>query len=109
MNVHNGPVIKERNRQIRSLGPNSLASKGWHSEERKPRNFCRASESEPDVEEFGTTYKNPLWVLSKLKSFSCDIYCGAIHGDLHPKNIMLSESGVPRIIDFGWTSYDSHI
>lgn len=68
-----------------------------------------ASESEPDVEEFGTTYKNPLWVLGKLKSFGGNIYCGAIHGDLHPKNIVLSESGIPRIIDFGWTNYDSHI
>ena len=68
-----------------------------------------AGESEPNVVEFGTQYKNPLWVLDQLKSLGCGLYCGAIHGDLHPKNIVFSENSVPQIIDFGWTSDDSHI
>jgi hypothetical protein len=53
---------------------------------------------------------NPLWVLNQLKRMPpVNLYLGAIHGDLHPHNIVLSETGVPHIIDFGWAENGRHI
>ncbi len=53
---------------------------------------------------------NPLWVLNQLRQMSpVNLYLGAIHGDLHPHNIVLSETGVPHIIDFGWAQSERHI
>jgi predicted unusual protein kinase regulating ubiquinone biosynthesis (AarF/ABC1/UbiB family) len=34
---------------------------------------------------------------------------GAVHGDLHPKNIVIDGDEVARIIDFGWAQPASHI
>lgn len=38
-----------------------------------------------------------------------DLTVGAVHGDLHPGNIVLSPDNRPRVIDFGWASDRSHI
>jgi serine/threonine protein kinase len=34
---------------------------------------------------------------------------GPIHGDLHPKNIVLDRAGRPRVIDFGWARERGHV
>lgn len=34
---------------------------------------------------------------------------GAIHGDLHPKNIVFDEDGLVYIIDFGWAKKNAHV
>ena len=34
---------------------------------------------------------------------------GAVHGDLHPKNIVLGNYGNVQIIDFGWAGVDPHV
>jgi serine/threonine protein kinase len=34
---------------------------------------------------------------------------GAVHGDLHPKNIVLDDDENARIIDFGWAQRESHV
>lgn len=52
---------------------------------------------------------NPVYVLNKLESFAHNVCVGAIHGDLHPRNIVFTRDGSPRIIDFGWTRGDAHI
>ena len=68
-----------------------------------------APESEPRIRHCGRDWANPLWVLSQLKEVKALLACGAVHGDLHPRNIVLSATGVPHIIDFGWASEHAHI
>ena len=52
---------------------------------------------------------NPLWVVEKLKKTDAEMTMGAVHGDLHPGNIVLSASNHPRVIDFGWSRSNGHI
>lgn len=66
--------------------------------------------SAPKVNAFGQTWDNPVLLVDELVSgrvFSGLV--GAIHGDLHPKNIVLNHENVARIIDFGWAKCDAHI
>jgi serine/threonine protein kinase len=60
------------------------------------------------VSVYGAEHANPFWVLARLKERKIKMYCGAIHGDLHPKNIVLSMR-TPHLIDFGWAKGDAHI
>jgi hypothetical protein len=66
----------------------------------------------PDTKErvtaFGAEHANPVNVLAGLKGRRIRMYCGAVHGDLHPKNIVLSKR-TPHLIDFGWANDDAHI
>lgn len=55
------------------------------------------------------TKYNPLWIIDKLLDMKIDMHLGAIHGDLHPGNIILGEKDAPTIIDFGWACDKSHI
>ena len=52
---------------------------------------------------------NPVRVLKQLESASYNICVGAIHGDLHPRNIVFSHDRSPHIIDFGWARQETHI
>ncbi|HSN97652.1 MAG TPA: phosphotransferase, partial [Candidatus Nanopelagicales bacterium] len=52
---------------------------------------------------------NPLWVVEKLKPMERPMYMGAIHGDLHPGNVILRDRSSPAIIDFGWAQNCAHI
>lgn len=52
---------------------------------------------------------NPLWLVERLKSEEYEMYLGAVHGDLHPGNIVVSRGGQPAIIDFGWALDKAHI
>lgn len=60
----------------------------------------------PDVD---SQKVNPLWVVEQLKAMIIPLYRGAIHGDLHPGNIILKHQGAPTIIDFGWAQERAHI
>lgn len=65
---------------------------------------------EPTLKAFGETWQNPVLLVRKLISgqeFKGRV--GAIHGDLHPKNIVLNQANSARIIDFGWAKSDAHI
>ena len=62
------------------------------------------------VEELGNRYANPIWVIGQLQlSRDVDLICGAVHGDLHPGNVLYSDPHTPSIIDFGWADADSHL
>ncbi|REJ65668.1 MAG: hypothetical protein DWQ31_17160 [Planctomycetota bacterium] len=61
------------------------------------------------VEIDGEQRTNPLWVLRKLDQVEKEITVGAVHGDLHPGNIVLSATGQARIIDFGWSHDRAHV
>ncbi len=67
-----------------------------------------APPSKRRISAFGKEHTNPLWVLACLRDQEYDFHCGAIHGDLHPKNVVLSEEE-PHIIDFGWAQPDEHV
>ena len=57
----------------------------------------------------GTDVVNPIWVLDRLRTKTLPLTVGAIHGDLHPGNIVLGQNNGARIIDFGWSQERSHI
>ncbi|UUO07859.1 hypothetical protein M4951_05980 [Blastopirellula sp. J2-11] len=57
---------------------------------------------------FGAVWPNPFHVLNRLSGRKISMYCGGVHGDLHPKNIVFAQNE-PRIIDFGWADRDAHI
>lgn len=69
---------------------------------------CWGAEDVEFATDFGDEWPNPFHILKRIQDCEAKMYCGGIHGDLHPKNIVLSR-GVPRIIDFGWANCDSHI
>lgn len=54
-------------------------------------------------------WANPLWLVDQLKGVSYEFAIGAVHGDLHPGNIVIASHNQPRIIDFGWAHDDAHI
>jgi hypothetical protein len=60
------------------------------------------------IEDAGSKFPNPLKVLERLSSIQCPMFIGAIHGDLHPGNVVLVD-GNPRLIDFGWAKDRAHI
>lgn len=58
----------------------------------------------------GKEFANPFWILETLKSArQIAMCCGAAHGDLHPRNIVLDKDKRPCIIDFGWAGDNRHI
>lgn len=73
-----------------------------------PRLLFGTAES---VSAFGTMWRNPVQVVDRLiadKSTFTGCY-GSIHGDLHPKNIVLNSDDAVRIIDFGWAAAERHV
>jgi hypothetical protein len=62
------------------------------------------------AQEMGKQHANPIWVLEQLQfSGDVDLICGAVHGDLHPGNVLYSDPNTPSIIDFGWADADAHL
>jgi len=57
----------------------------------------------------GKEWANPLWLVEQLKGVSVALTVGAVHGDLHPGNIVITSDNQPRIIDFGWARDNAHI
>jgi len=62
------------------------------------------------VSAFGKQWPNPIHTIEKILKLPVTKGAfGAVHGDLHPKNIVLSANGRVRIIDFGWARSRQHI
>lgn len=57
----------------------------------------------------GKTWPNPIHVLSRLGRVKVSAFCRAVHGDLHPRNIVFAADAQPRIIDFGWVRTSRHV
>ena len=57
---------------------------------------------EPTVCAFGRRWVNPTRVIDRLLPRTFETTTGAVHGDLHPKNVVLDDADRPHIIDFGW-------
>jgi hypothetical protein len=57
----------------------------------------------------GARIHNPLYALDRpgLKEIRTYKMC-AVHGDLHPNNIVIDGNGNPRLIDFAWASKTGH-
>lgn len=72
-------------------------SNSWHSEWR-----------DDFVRELGVEFPNPITVLKKVLDMTVSYSSAAVHGDLHPKNIVMSVDGIPNIIDFGWACGHGH-
>jgi hypothetical protein len=60
------------------------------------------------VKDAGGEFSNPFYVLDIVTPLQRKLRIGAIHGDLHPGNIVLNGEH-PHIIDFGWAKDDAHI
>ncbi len=69
---------------------------------------CWGSSETKDLMEFNRQWINPFWILDKVLEKKQDFSCGAIHGDLHPRNIVIAQDDTPMIIDFGWTQKSAH-
>jgi len=67
------------------------------------------NKQKPEISDLGKPQTNPFWVLDKIQKRKSLLHCGAIHGDLHPKNIVYGPDGTPRLIDFGWANSTKHI
>ncbi|HZG07953.1 MAG TPA: hypothetical protein VEZ70_03125 [Allosphingosinicella sp.] len=67
--------------------------------------------SEESIRRFGREWPNPAVVLSKILDAESEFQgvCGPVHGDLHPKNIVLGRDDTVHIIDFGWSHHNRHV
>jgi len=65
--------------------------------------------SQQYVKDFNANWINPFWVYDRIKNEPFLFKIGAIHGDLHPRNIVISHEDKPIVIDFGWTCPEAHI
>jgi hypothetical protein len=57
---------------------------------------------------FGREWPNPTSIVRRIvdQGMSYSGVIGPVHGDLHPKNIVLDTSNSVQIIDFGWATDD---
>ncbi|RYZ40968.1 MAG: hypothetical protein EOO71_13940 [Myxococcaceae bacterium] len=60
---------------------------------------------------FGRDWPNPTEVVRRIISHRMSFLgiIGAVHGDLHPKNIVLTGHDGVQIIDFGWATNLRHV
>ena len=68
--------------------------------------------SKGDSEQFnflGKNIYNPLYLINQLSDRRFNLWIGFVHGDLHPRNIVLFEGRVPYLIDFAWACAEQHI
>ncbi|WP_370234663.1 MULTISPECIES: hypothetical protein [Henriciella] len=65
----------------------------------------------PNVDYFGLSWINPIEVADELikRNPELELAVGPVHGDLHPKNIVLGRQGTVNIIDFGWIHEEAPI
>lgn len=66
---------------------------------------------EREVTAFGRNWPNPSHTLRYLidSEVSFNGVFGPVHGDLHPKNIVVGHGDTVQIIDFGWAQNHAHV
>lgn len=81
---------------------------GGHDNAQIPRKLFGMDE---EVSAFGRKWPNPCNIVNTVLSgsYPFDAAVGPIHGDLHPKNIVLDDQDTVQIIDFGWAQKRRHI
>ena len=67
--------------------------------------------NDPVTTAFGLEWPNPTGVVRRIIDHRMRFtgFLGAVHGDLHPKNIVLDNFGGVQIIDFGWAAVNRHV
>jgi hypothetical protein len=82
---------------------NTYAPPGVHSERGHIPELIFGKED--TVAAFGRRWPNPVTLINDIMDPKIvhETTVGAVHGDLHPKNIVLGHSDVVQIIDFGWS------
>jgi hypothetical protein len=92
-------LLKEYEKYLRGV---NTWGEAWHS--------IWGPATKKTIEAQGVKRMNPFWVLEKIRKLRpSPIRCGAVHGDLHPKNILFSDRLSPHLIDFGWAEDDAHV
>jgi hypothetical protein len=96
-------LLKEYRYYLRDMDQPTPMTQRWHRTWNPPH--------EMRCGDFGREWINPFWVTEELRRLAktTPACLGAVHGDIHPRNIMLSEDGGPCIIDFGWADDNAHI
>jgi hypothetical protein len=66
---------------------------------------------ESTVIAFGQNWPNPSHIVKQLmeSGTSFEGISGPVHGDLHPKNIVIGHGDKVQIIDFGWAQENVHV
>lgn len=58
----------------------------------------------------GAEVVDPRPLLAELETREVELtVADAVHGDLHPNNILIDEDGNPRLIDFAWGQQHAHV
>ena len=57
----------------------------------------------------GRRFNNPNNVIKTAVNYTCEQVFGFVHGDLHPKNIVIGRDDSVNIIDFGWVNRNAPI
>lgn len=60
---------------------------------------------------FNREWPNPSHVLRRLLADRPEFEgaTGCVHGDLHPRNVVLDDHGMSNVIDFGWAKKGRHV
>ena len=56
----------------------------------------------------GLTLRNPRRILNEVKMRTLDTRVRHVHGDLHPKNVLIDDQRNPNMIDFAYGSASGH-
>lgn len=61
------------------------------------------------VDYLGAQIIDPRYAINQLEQFEMASVVGAVHGDLHPSNVMLDHHTDPHLIDFAWAANKGHV
>lgn len=82
--------------------------RGDRSEERLTATLGDIVSADP-FEYLGTEILDPRGAIDRLHDREISGVIGAVHGDLHPSNVMLDHNSEPHLIDFAWAEDSAHI